>query len=120
MEDAALIFRALNGPDPRDPQTLAWTPVDPLPMLRRGIAGLRLAVMPEAERTDVDKEVLAICDEEASRFHSNFWGSRAIAGLIEPGEADALRDSDGVTLAELDSFFAFDPLFDGGVFVGGR
>src|SRR5439155_11057281 len=59
VEDAALIFRALNGPDPRDPQTLAWTPADPLPALRRGVGGLRLAMMPDAERTDVDKEVLA-------------------------------------------------------------
>jgi aspartyl-tRNA(Asn)/glutamyl-tRNA(Gln) amidotransferase subunit A len=29
VEDAALIFRVLNGPDPRDPQTLAWTPTMP-------------------------------------------------------------------------------------------
>src|SRR5207245_456198 len=26
VEDAALIYRALSGPDPRDPQTFAWTP----------------------------------------------------------------------------------------------
>jgi aspartyl-tRNA(Asn)/glutamyl-tRNA(Gln) amidotransferase subunit A len=62
VEDAALIFRALNGPDPRDPPTLAWTPLDPLPTLRRGIAGLRLAVLPEAERAGVDREVLAAYD----------------------------------------------------------
>ena len=62
VEDAALIFRALNGPDPRDPQTLAWTPVDPLSSLRRGVAGLRLAAMPGAEREGVDKEVLAAYD----------------------------------------------------------
>ena len=62
VEDAALIFGALNGPDPRDPQTLAWTPVDPLPFLRRGVAGLRLAAMPDAEREGVDKEVLAAYD----------------------------------------------------------
>jgi aspartyl-tRNA(Asn)/glutamyl-tRNA(Gln) amidotransferase subunit A len=62
VEDAALIFRVLNGPDPRDPQTLAWTPADPLPELRRGVAGLRLAVMPEAERAGVAAEVLAAYD----------------------------------------------------------
>ncbi|HYB41568.1 MAG TPA: amidase [Candidatus Methylomirabilis sp.] len=62
VEDAALIFRALNGPDPRDPQTLAWTPVDPMPALRRGIGGLRLAVMPDAERAGVDKDVLNAYD----------------------------------------------------------
>jgi aspartyl-tRNA(Asn)/glutamyl-tRNA(Gln) amidotransferase subunit A len=59
VEDAALIFRVLNGPDPRDPQTLAWAPVDPLPALRRGVDGLRLAVMPDAERAGVAEDVLA-------------------------------------------------------------
>ena len=43
VEDAALIYRVLNGPDPHDPQTLAWMPDDPLPTMRRGGAGLRLA-----------------------------------------------------------------------------
>ena len=62
VEDAALIFRALNGPDPRDPQTLAWTAADPLPQMRRGVTGLRLAVLPEAERAGVDQDVLAAYD----------------------------------------------------------
>ncbi|HET9491444.1 MAG TPA: amidase [Methylomirabilota bacterium] len=62
VEDAALIFRVLNGPDPRDPQTLVWTPADPLPTLRRGVAGLRLAAMPDAERAGVADEVLAAYD----------------------------------------------------------
>jgi aspartyl-tRNA(Asn)/glutamyl-tRNA(Gln) amidotransferase subunit A len=62
VEDAALIYRVLSGPDPRDPQTLAWAPVDPLPSLRRGVAGLRIGVMPDAERQGVDKEVLAAYD----------------------------------------------------------
>src|SRR5881296_2216991 len=62
VEDAALIYRALSGPDPRDPQTLAWTPTDPLPILRRGVEGLRLAVLPDVERTGVEKEVLAAYD----------------------------------------------------------
>jgi aspartyl-tRNA(Asn)/glutamyl-tRNA(Gln) amidotransferase subunit A len=62
VEDAALIYRALSGPDPRDPQTLAWTPADPLPSLRRGVGGLRLAVLPDAERAGVDTTVLAAYD----------------------------------------------------------
>lgn len=62
VEDAALIFRVLNGPDPRDPQTRAWAPADPLPALRRGVAGLRLGVMPDAERAGVADDVLAAYD----------------------------------------------------------
>jgi aspartyl-tRNA(Asn)/glutamyl-tRNA(Gln) amidotransferase subunit A len=62
VEDAALIYNALSGPDPRDPQTLAWTQLDPLPTLRRGVAGLRLAVLPDVERAGVDNEILAAYD----------------------------------------------------------
>ena len=62
VEDAALLYRLLNGPDPNDPATLAWAHDDPLPSLRRGVAGLRLATMPEAERFGVDREVLAAYD----------------------------------------------------------
>jgi allantoate deiminase len=54
-------------------------------------------------------EALAICDEEASRFHSNFWGSRAIAGLIRPGEAEAIFDQDGIALSEAMRACSFDP-----------
>ncbi|MBM3218788.1 MAG: amidase [Candidatus Rokubacteria bacterium] len=62
VEDAALIYRLLNGADPHDPPTMTWTPDDPLPTMRRGVAGLKLAVLPEAERTGVEKEVLAAYD----------------------------------------------------------
>src|SRR5262245_59957824 len=66
VEDAALIYSALSGPDPHDPQTLAWNPADPSPTLRRGVDGLRLAVLPDAERVGVDKEVLAAYDAAVS------------------------------------------------------
>ena len=70
VEDAALIYRALNGPDPRDPQTLTWAPSDPLAAMRRGVAGLRLAVLPDVERTGVDKEVLVAYDASVDTLAS--------------------------------------------------
>jgi len=33
-------------------------------------------------------EVVAICEEEGSRFSTNFWGSRAIVGAIEKPDAE--------------------------------
>src|SRR5207249_5631291 len=45
-------------------------------------------------------ECVAICEEEGSRFNTNFWGSRAIADRLEPNEAERVRDPDGVTLAD--------------------
>jgi aspartyl-tRNA(Asn)/glutamyl-tRNA(Gln) amidotransferase subunit A len=63
VEDTALLYRVLAGPDPEDPATLALPPpVDPLPGLRAGVAGLRLAVLPAAERTPVEGDVLAAYD----------------------------------------------------------
>src|SRR6185503_4580809 len=44
-------------------------------------------------------EVVAICEEEGSRFNANFWGSRAIAGAIAPREAEVAKDPDGITIA---------------------
>jgi len=62
VEDAALIYRALSGPDPRDPQTFAWDAGGSAATLRRGVEGLRLAILPDAERIGVEKEVLAAYD----------------------------------------------------------
>ena len=62
VEDAALLYNAMQGPDPRDPMTRGVAFEDPLPQLRRGVAGLRLALMPEGERNRVDPEVLAAFD----------------------------------------------------------
>jgi allantoate deiminase len=45
-------------------------------------------------------EMVALCEEEGSRYHSNFWGTRGMLGMIEPSELDALRDEDGVTIAD--------------------
>ena len=39
VEDAALLFRVLQRPDPHDPRTRLEPPVDPIPSLRRGVAG---------------------------------------------------------------------------------
>jgi aspartyl-tRNA(Asn)/glutamyl-tRNA(Gln) amidotransferase subunit A len=68
VEDAALLFRALNGPDPHDASTLAWPPADPMPMLRRSVKGLRVALMPDEERLGVDAEVLAAYDASVKKL----------------------------------------------------
>jgi aspartyl-tRNA(Asn)/glutamyl-tRNA(Gln) amidotransferase subunit A len=62
VDDAALLYSVMQGPDPFDPRTRGIRPCDPVPMLRRGVRGLRLARMPETEREGVDGEVLAAYD----------------------------------------------------------
>jgi aspartyl-tRNA(Asn)/glutamyl-tRNA(Gln) amidotransferase subunit A len=60
--DAALLYSAMQGPDPLDPRTRGIAPDDPMPILGRSVRGLRLARMPEAERTGVAADVLAAYD----------------------------------------------------------
>jgi aspartyl-tRNA(Asn)/glutamyl-tRNA(Gln) amidotransferase subunit A len=62
VEDAALLYNVLQGPDPNDPLTRGVAVADPLPQMKRGAVGLRLAVMPAGERDGVDSEVLAAFD----------------------------------------------------------
>ena len=62
VEDAALLYNLLQGPDPRDPNSRGILPEDPMPTLKRGVRGLRLARMPAAERDGVATEVLEAYD----------------------------------------------------------
>ena len=48
VEDAALLYNAMQGPDSLDPLTKGVAFEDPLPEMRRGVAGLKLALMPRA------------------------------------------------------------------------
>ena len=62
VEDAALLFQVMQGPDPLDPRTLGRPPSDPMPLLKRGIRGLHLARMPEEEGAGVCSDVLGAYD----------------------------------------------------------
>jgi allantoate deiminase len=45
-------------------------------------------------------EMVALCEEEDSRFHCNFWGTRAMLGLIESSEMNDLLDDAGVPIGQ--------------------
>ena len=68
VEDAAVLYRVLQGPDAREPRTLGLSYEDPLPTLKRGVAGLRLAAMPTADRQICEPEVLAAYDASLETF----------------------------------------------------
>jgi allantoate deiminase len=54
-------------------------------------------------------DVIAISDEENSRYKSDFWGSRAITGRIQLDELDALIDKDGISVREAMSACGLEP-----------
>src|SRR5205085_11478868 len=45
-------------------------------------------------------EVVALCEEEGSRFPAHCWGTRGILGLIEPSEFEGMHDDQDLTIAE--------------------
>ena len=64
VEDAADLYGLIRGPDPLDPLTLNVPDGgDPRLGIDRGVAGMRLARMPERERDGVDADMLAAYDE---------------------------------------------------------
>jgi aspartyl-tRNA(Asn)/glutamyl-tRNA(Gln) amidotransferase subunit A len=63
VEDAALLYSVMQGPDPLDRLTLAAPPPNhPFATLRRGVKGLRLARMPDSERDGCAPDMLAAYD----------------------------------------------------------
>jgi aspartyl-tRNA(Asn)/glutamyl-tRNA(Gln) amidotransferase subunit A len=68
VEDVALLYMAMQGEDPLDARTRGVPYTDPMPHLRRGVRGLRLARMPEAERQHASTDVLAAYDRSLAEL----------------------------------------------------
>ena len=64
-----------------------------------GLVALR-ALHEQAGQPRCSLEVVALCEEEGSRFPAHYWGTRAILGLIGANELEQLRDDQGTTIAE--------------------
>lgn len=90
VEDAALVYTALQGPDPGDPATLGVEPCDVLGSLAGGVKGLRLAFPEGALFADIDPEVEqavrnsgAVFEELGARVES-FQFNEAAGALALP------------------------------------
>ena len=68
VEDAALLYLAMQGPDPLDRLTNGVPATESLPHLKRGVRGMRLARMPEVERQHASAEVLAAYDASLAQL----------------------------------------------------
>lgn len=66
--DAAIVYDAIQGPDPDEPAGRAIDPDRPLAALDRGIRGIRLAALPRAERSGVAPAILAAYDAAVGRL----------------------------------------------------
>ena len=68
VQDVALLYVAMQGPDPLDPLTRGLPYTDPMPTLSRDLRGVRLARMPEKERSYASADVLAAYDRSLSEL----------------------------------------------------
>ena len=63
----------------------------------------------EHGRPERSVEAVSLCEEEGGRFHANYFGTRAILGLIGAKEAEQLVDRDGISLGEAARSVGLDP-----------
>lgn len=85
-EDAALLYEAMQGPDPLDRRTLGLPPLQAMPSRNRGIAGLRFARMPDSERAGVAPDVLAAYDrslDELAKLGANIRSLNLPCGFAD-------------------------------------
>ena len=90
VEDAALAYPLLQGPDPEDPLTLTVPPPDGRHRLKAGLKGLRLAFGETVFFDDVDPEVAQAVRDTAPSFQS--LGAR-VSRLELPEVAEALASN---------------------------
>ena len=70
VEDAALVFLALQGEDAEDESTCGVAPLDVQPVLTRGVEGLRIAVGDPVLFEGIDPEVEQCVTETGAVFES--------------------------------------------------
>lgn len=110
------LFGRLGGPDPT-PAFLTGSHIDTVRQGGRydgalGIIAGYLAVRTLAERFGTPRrpvEAMVTCEEEGSRYHANFWGTRALTGRIDPAEPDCQFDAAGISLADAMRSRGLDP-----------
>jgi allantoate deiminase len=64
-----------------------------------GLVALR-SLLEQAGQPRLSLEVVALCEEEGSRFPAHYRGTRGMLGTIQADELERLRDDQGVTISE--------------------
>jgi len=86
VEDAALVFQAMQGPDAEDASTAGIDPIDTLKKLKAGVKGLRIAFAETVFFDDLDPEVEKAVRETGKVFSA--LGAR-VSSMAVPEAAAA-------------------------------
>ena len=95
--DAAIVYEAMQGPDPADPTTRGQTPHDVTSGLGRGVAGLTLGVPRTVFWEDCDAEVEARVRDAIAHVES--LGARVIDIEFEHAESARQLNPGGLVIA---------------------
>lgn len=109
------LFGRLEGTEPG--VVLTGSHVDTVPNggLLDGALGIHAGLMAVGElartlgRPRRSIEVVATCEEESSRFPSDYWASRAMIGAIGPRETDTMVDGDGISIGSAMKMVGLEP-----------
>jgi len=89
VEDAALVYQALQGVDLADETTLGVPPDDVFPTLKAGVKGLRIAFAETIFLDDVDTEIVTAVRETGSVFRGL---GAAVDSIAVPEVAEAMGE----------------------------
>ena len=96
VEDAALIFDAIHGPDANDARTLAHQRTDVLRELRTGIRGMRFGTLPAEALGDIDAETAQAFEQALDVLRSL---GATIQSVAVPATYSALAEATGKVIA---------------------
>jgi aspartyl-tRNA(Asn)/glutamyl-tRNA(Gln) amidotransferase subunit A len=96
VEDAALLFNAMHGPDELDTRTLAHGRADVLTELKSGVRRMRFAIFPPEELGNVDSGVMRAFDNALEVFRTL---GATIATIAPPADYNALAEATGKIIA---------------------
>jgi aspartyl-tRNA(Asn)/glutamyl-tRNA(Gln) amidotransferase subunit A len=96
VEDAALIFDAMHGPDALDSRTHAHTRSDVLSGLKAGVKGMRLAIFPEEELGSVDPALMRAFEDALEVFRTL---GATIDTITPPANYNTLAEATGKIIA---------------------
>lgn len=121
-EDAVgTVFGRMQGLDPDLPPILVGSHLDSVPHGGRfdGPAGIVAALEAACLFRDLGLrpqrsiEVVALIEEEGTRFGGGLFGSRLLTGQVDPADLDAIRDDDGISAADAMRGYGLDPALAG-------
>ena len=97
VADAALVYEAMQGPDPADPTTRGQAPHDVTSGIERGVAGFTLGVPRAVFREDCDAEVEARVGEAIAHLES--LGANVVEIEFEEAESARRLNPRGLVIA---------------------